>query len=282
MSELHEVKSFFLVALVGLLVSGCCAPGVVRLMDKPVNGSHAQFNGQKVALIVRDERPETVQKANMVGVNHQTAFRLPVAPIFLAHSEHLDAIIVYHIKQRLENAGYEVVGCCPNTKQLSTQEVSAKQFKAAEKAAWDDKDSQKMSKAEKKAIKKAGKTGTVSVEALDEKTVGPWGEDLNVSGANAVVELKIKKFWTDYSYYGSVSWMSANLAVCSANDEIRKVFYGNKLKGGGYMFSFFTPLTPSSDATVSVNTAYWFVLNGLEKEFSSPGFLNTIKKNSTN
>lgn len=282
---MRNIKKWMCVVAMGLcgfLITGCCAPGVVRVLDKP-GQYNAPANGHKVALIVRDMRPETIQKANMVGVNNQTAFHIPVAPVFLGHMEHLDSLVANHVKKRLENAGYEVVSCYPEAKELSQQEVKASHFKAEEDAAWQDKDSQKLSKAEKKEIKKAGKkSGIVEIENIDETNISPWGDVLDTSNADAVIEVKINKFWTDYSYYGSVSWMSANLAVCSANDELRKVFYGNKLKGGGYMFSFFTPLTPSSDATVSVNTAYWFVLNGLEKELASPGFLNTIKVNAMN
>lgn len=281
-NKLQLIKILFMAGVCGMFFTGCCAPGVVRLTDKPFSGSQLAPNGHKVALIVRDERPGTIQKANMCGVNNQTAFHIPVAPIFLAHMEHLDSIVACHIKMRLEKAGYQVVSCYPKIKgSLSQEEVKASYFEDAKDAAWQDKDSQKISKTEKKAIKEIGKKGSIEKEQFDEVFVSPWGDILDVRDANAVVELKIKKFWTDYSYYGSVSWMSVNLAVCSADDELRKVFYGNKLKGGGYMFSFFTPLTPSSDATVSVNTAYWSVLNGFEKELASPGFLNTIKVNSS-
>lgn len=265
-------------SLLGFLVTGCMAPGVVRIIDKPESGGIVPLNGNKVALIVRDERPETIRKANMIGVNYQTAFHVPVAPVFLGHAEHLDSLVARHVKKRLERAGFEVVSCYPPVQEkLTDEKVSASRFKDQKKDAWEDRKSQKISREDRRIAKRLGKKqGTVQLEHLEEKTVGPWGNMLDVSDADAVVELKIKKFWTDYSYYGSVSWISANLAVCSAHDALRTVFHGSKLKGGGYMFSFFTPLTPSSDATVSVNTAYWFVMNSLEKEFRSPGFFNTV------
>jgi len=256
----------------------------MRLADKPMSRTQIEKNGCKVALIIRDERPGAIQKANMCGINNQTIFHIPTAPIFLAHKEHLDSIIAYHVKKRLENAGYTVESCYPEIKQdLSQDKVKASHFKKERKAAWNEKGSQNISKSEKKAFKSLGKKGgSIDKEALDESAVSPWGDLINASNTDAVVEIKIKKFWTDYSYFGSVSWMTANLAICSSDNKLRKVLYGDKLKGGGYMFSFFTPLTPSSDATISMNTAYWFVLNALEKELNSPGLLDTIKLSNSN
>ena len=271
-------KSLMYVVLIvfSLLSGGCFSPGFVRMLDKPVAGQRCQFNSKKVALVVRDIRPDAVKKANMCGVNHQTAFMIPAAPLFLAHAERLDSIVVNHAKTRLEAAGYEVVASYPEARELSRTKVSAGTFAAHEKEAWAAKDSQDVSASERKQIKKAGKSGSAQVSGLGQAQVSAWDKLVDATSADAVVEIQISKFWTHYSYYGSCSWMTANLAVCSPDDELRKVLYGSQLKGGGYMFSFFTPLTPSSDATASMNTAYWFVLNKLENEFSSPSLFSAI------
>ena len=92
-----------------LLSAGCFAPGFVRLANKPSLSTARPKNDKKVVLIVRDQRPDAIQKTNMCGVNHQTIFMIPAAPIFLAHLEHLDSIISHHMTTRLEHNVYEVL-----------------------------------------------------------------------------------------------------------------------------------------------------------------------------
>ena len=67
--------------------------------------------------------------------------------------------------------------------------------------------------------------------------------------------------------------MTANLALCSPHDPERTVLFGKKIRGFGYCFSFFTPLTPTGDSTVSVNMAYWFALNSMDKTMLAPGVM---------
>lgn len=274
--------SMFLCCLfVSLLLSqGCLAPGAVRLANKPTFSSDAGVKNVRIALVVKDDRSQAMQKANMCGVNHQTAFFIPVAPLFLAHTEHLDAIVSHHVAEKLKSAGYTVTSAIPLDKQLSEAKVSLSDFdKETRKEAWSNRSAEAMTAEERKQIK-AKKEGGGS-DNLEEKTVSPWGEGLDVSSADYVLELKIKKFWTTYSYYGSYSWMTVNIALCKANDPLRTVLFGKKAYGVGYFFSFFTPLTPSSDATASFNLAYWQVMNEIEKQLRSTEIMQYINNQTT-
>jgi len=248
------------------------SPGFVRLANKPGVASLPK-NNKKIALIVRDNRPPTIQKSNMCGVNHQTIFTIPVAPLFLAHREHLDQVVVSDMKERLEGFGYDVISTYPEAARSQGDkkyDPRSGLSSAEQDAAWNSKDEQKEDKKTikkwKKATKKSREGGGVVVEALEEKQVSPWGPEFNTKGADVVVDAQIMKFWTEYTYWGSLSWMSVKYAVCDPNAEVRTVLYGNKLRGMGYWFSFFTPLAPSADATVSVNAAYWGVMKDLDKE----------------
>jgi len=276
---MHIAKALSLTVMLmaSALVQGCIAPGAVRLINKPTLADPLPPNNTRIALVVRDERPSAVQKVNMCGVNYQTAFVIPTAPLFLAHLEHLDQIAAYHTAKKLEQAGFQVVSSVPAVKTLSDQKVSTGDVNAADRAAaWKERQGQDLSAEEKKMAKKS-KEGA-DLEDLNEPAVGPWGEALDVSNADYVIELKIKKFWTSYTYYGSISWMSANLALCSAKDPQRTVLFGKKIAGFGYFMSFFTPLTPSSDATVSFNMAYWQVMGQIESQFRSGTIRQSIDK----
>jgi len=255
--------------LVMMPMVGCLAPGAVRLLNKPSIERPVPHNNVKIALIIRDDRPQAIQKINMCGVNYQTAFHIPVAPMILVHTEHLDSIVAHHVVQKLQNAGYTVVSTLPITpKALSETKVKPKDFAKEDRdAAWGLRKSQDLTAEERKLAK--AKKSEVTCEVGDVQSLNPWGTELDVSQADYVLEVKIRKFWTDYSYYGSVSWVSINMALCKAHDDYRSVVFGTKMYGCGYMFSFFTPLTPSSDATVSANTAYWVVLNQIENQLRS-------------
>ncbi len=263
------LKMLVIGAGIGAIGAGCCTTVPVRLIDKPmgVKAIDGVAKG-KIAVVVRDMRPEAIQKTNMCGVNHQTIFLIPVAPIFLAHLEHLDTIVSHYAKKTLEHNGYGVVSIVPEPpSELSDKRLAKKELDSSElDAAWGAKGSQKRDKREFKQLRKEHKKdgGAVVAERLDEETISPWGPELDTSQADYVLELKIKKFWTSYNYWGSFSWMTMNYALCDAQDKYRTVLHGEKLKGVGYFFSFFTPLTPVSDVNVSMNSAYWFVLNGLQ------------------
>jgi len=276
----YGINSYSTLKLVVMMIftcmcgTACFAPGIVRLIDKPMLSDLKPSKDVSFALIIKDLRPESIQKTNMCGVNHQTICLIPVAPIFLIHLEHLDSIVAHHMKKRLEHFGYKVVECYPKVKdELSQEEFDINKIDKSEKeAAWNLRKAQD----DKQARKDKKKEG--EVEAIYEASISPWGPEFDLKDADFVIEIKIRKFWTYYGYFGSFSWMSANFALCSAKDTLRTVLFGKKFKGFGYKMGFFTPLTPSSDATVSVNMAYWFALNSFENQISSPEFIKIISE----
>ena len=279
----YSIRTFFrllfvsmFVTLILLLQMGCTfVPTPIRLLNKPHITEAKPSNNKRICLIVEDERHDFIQKINMCGITRTTIFLIPSSIIFLAHIEHLDSIVAHHIKKNLERQGYIVVRSYPSAPdELSTQAIDRKNLsKEDKKNAW----AQRKSQDDKERRRLKAKKDKSIVTDLDEEFVSPWGSEVDTSDVDGVVEVKIRKFWTDYNYWGSFSWMSANLALCSAKDPQRKVLYGKKVRGLGYFFSFFTPLTPGYDVPVSLNTAYWFTIHSIEKEVSSPEFKASLE-----
>ena len=172
--------------VMGLIISsGCTAPGAVRLTNKPsISEPPLEKDRGDVALIVRSERPESLQKSNVCGVNFQTAFVIPANVMFIAHFEDLKSIVAHHASKKIERAGYDVVDCCPPRKEeLSEKEASLKDFdKSERKKAW--KSGRKKVKLDKKTRKRIKKEKEgVFVENLQTKQVSPWGNKLNTEKA---------------------------------------------------------------------------------------------------
>lgn len=256
-------------ALLAIGLSGCAfIPTPVRLVNKPhVTDKQAHPQAPRLALIIRDERPEAICKCNMCGVM-RNGYMIPTSFAFLAHREHLDQIVAYHLKANFEHLGYEVVAVHPQPPtELSAEKVKASELdRDTRRAAWSkDRKGQ-----DDRAAKKKGLAG--GVETLDEQRVSAWGADVDLANADAVIELKVRKYWSDCNYLGVFAWMSANLAVCDAQDTERRVVFGKKVRGFGYGTGF----TPIEAYNIPLNGAYWFVLHEIEKTAASDEFQRAL------
>lgn len=273
--ELHSrLVMLGLLACILSLASGCTlVPTPVRLSNKPFLLEPEPSGGKNICLIVRDERPQPIQKINMSGITRTTIFMIPTSFAFLAHTEHLDAIVAHHAKKLLERQGYTVIKSYPEAPStLSPNKAGTVSLSKDDKnTAWELAKNQKEDDVIGR-MKKSRNAKEAEVENLDEDFISAWGPGIDTSGADAVIEVKIRKFWTDYNYFGSYSWVSSNLALCDPKDPKRKVLFGKKVRGLGYFFSFFTPLTPGSDIPVSMNGAYWVMLHSIEKMINSEEF----------
>jgi len=248
-------------------LSGCAfIPTPVRLVNKPHSVDKQPPNGTKICIIVKDERPEAMQKVNMCGLM-RNGYMIPTSIAFLAHPEQLDVIMAYHLSDNLQHLGYEVVAVYP----APPSELREDKREAARRgdilAAMKLRDSQKDSEAKEK-----GKEGTI--EPLEHDQLSPWGSDVDVSHADLVIEVKIRKFFSDCNWLGVFGWASVNMAVCRADSPTRDVLFGKKLKGFGYG----TGLTPLEAYGIPVNASYWFVMHGMEKAIASPEFQGAVSE----
>jgi hypothetical protein len=260
--------------LVGLTVlcfgTGCAfTPTPVRLTNKPHMTDKQSGNGIRIVIIVKDERPESIQKAKMCGLM-RNLYMMPTSFAFLAHSDKLDRIISYHMRRNFEHLGYTVVAAYPASEdELDAREVSHKELDdATSKTAWTQKDSQ---------LEKREKRTEATVEGLEETYLSQWGPSIDVRGADYVVELKVRKFFSDAGWgidvSGVYAWASANLAICRADDDSRKVLYGRKVKGFGHGRGF----TPIEAYNIPLNMAYWFMMHSVEKLVASEEFMTVIQ-----
>lgn len=253
-------------------VCGCAfIPTPVRLVNKPHQTKPGERNNVKVYIIVKDERPKAMQQVNMCGLM-RNGFMIPTSFAFLAHSEHLDQIMVHHLRRNFDHLGFTVVGTHPRPPgELSSRKVSSSELDSGTVwKAWWQSHTQNLPGAKQK-----NKPG--SIEALGEQHVSAWGPDVDVSSADCVVEVKIRKFFCDVNWFGVFAWSSVNFAVCSTQDATRKVVFGKKLKGFGYGMGIVSHLEAYA---MAMNTAYWFVLHGTEKTAASAGFRDAVKKNA--
>jgi hypothetical protein len=260
------------IALLGTGLSGCAfIPTPVRLLNKPHVTEKQLDRDVKLCVIVRDERPHAIRESNMCGLM-RNLYMMPTSFAFITHREHLDEIMAHHIKRNFEHLGYTVVAAYPKPpSELSPEELKAKELdqEARKTAWWKDRKSQ-----EDPESKRTGLKG--GVEELDEEYVSAWGPEVDTAGADAVVEVKVRKFWSDMGWGidvgGVFAWMSANLAVCDPDDPDRRVVFGKKVRGFGHGRG----LTPIEAYGVPVNTAYWFVLHEIEKTVASEEFQKAV------
>lgn len=263
-------KGFISVSLLCLLFASGCAfiPTPVRLTDRPTSAVTLPAKNIKVCAIITDERPAYIQKANMCGVM-RNGYMMKTSFAFLAHAEHLDAILSHHLKKYAERDGLTVVKSYPPAPDaLSNRAIKAKELdKDAKKAAWKDrgklvdKDATKEAKKEKKS-----KGSDAVIDSADGIVMGPWAPEVDIGDADYVIEIKVQKFSSDCTWVGIFGWMSASVAVCEAKDPMRKVLFGKQVKGYGYGYG----LTPVEAFTIPLNMSYWTVLSGIEKALRSP------------
>ncbi len=268
--NLSRISSAVLLPIL-LLLGGCTlVPTPVRLLNKPHLVDSKAPKEMRVCVFVRDERPEMVQKIHMSGITRTSIFMIPTSFAFLAHSDRLESIVAHHAKKNLERQGYTVVRSSPvPPDELSEEPWDKENISDDDKdAAWDERRSQDDEELKGRKAKKKGS----ALEDLEEESVSAWGKEFKTDDCDGVVDIRIRKFWTDYGYFGSYSWMSTNISLCDPIDPQRRVVYGKKARGLGYMFSFFTPLTPGADIPVSMNTSYWFTINSFEKFIDSEAF----------
>ncbi len=266
-------------ALCVMFTSGCAfIPTPVRLTDRPASAVALPAKDVKVCVIVTDERPGYIQKCNMCGVM-RNGYMMKTSFAFLAHAEHLDAILSHHLKKYAERDGLTVIKSYPPAPDtLSSRAIKAKELdKDAKKAAWKDrgklvdKDATKEAKKEKK-----NKATDAVIDPADGVVMGPWAPDIDVGGADYVIEVKVQKFSSDCTWVGIFGWMSASVAICDAKDSMRKVLFGKRIKGYGYGYG----LTPVEAFTIPLNMSYWTVLSGIEKALRSPECEAVLKASS--
>ena len=264
------VAALFVAALFSL--GGCGAIQPVRLVNKPHVTPQQSPNNMRIVLIVKDERSRSIQQANFTGLM-RNGYGIPIIPVFLTHTEHLDQIVAYHLKDNFQHLGYTVVQTYPTApSELNPQQVKGKDIdKSLRDAAWREKGTQD----DEEGREQKHKQGMVDASESDTVSMSPWGPEVVVRDADYVVEFKIRKFFGDSNPWTGVhGWMAGNFAVCSTKDPQRKVLFGRKVKGFGYAWS----LTYTGLFNVVLNSAYWMTLHDIEKSTASKEFQNALAR----
>jgi len=265
--------------LVLVFMSGCAfTPKPVFLIDKYSDAAKLPDNGLKVSLIVKDTRPDSIQRTHMCGIMRNT-YMMPTSIAFLAHKESLEEIVARNAKAILEKAGYSVLKVSPSVKtDLSTDKLVAPPGDSSYKSAM--KDNSDDNKAELKLAKEES-AGAVKVSNLSDLSEFKSAIDKElITGVDAVIELKIDKYSSDviqaFVFVAVQGWAKLKVAALKPDDNERTVLTGKMISG--YGTSGPRQIISEDCYIVAVNMSHWAVLNEFEKFIRSDEFISAVKK----
>jgi len=264
------------IAVASLTACGCAfTPAPAVLTRKPETMEQAGPRGVKLGLIVRDVRPEFVQKGHLCGTKRNT-YMMPTSFVFLAHKEPLDQIVALHLRQTLERAGYEVVGVWPEP----PKELSEQTLKEPPGDRKEVDEARKQIRGEKAPgdIKEGGELRVG--DEKDDAERKPWTPPAWAKSADAILDVKIETLNCDclqgIVFVAVQGWCKVKAALCEPNYTERKVVWGKTFSGLGT--SGPRPIITDECFAMAVNMAYWMVLGGLEKEIRGEAFPSYVKQ----
>ncbi len=269
-SRFHWGIVFFLACL-----GGCAfTPAPVLLIEKPSQQGQAAPTGLKVAVIVRDSRPDVIQKAHLCGTK-RNGYMMPTSFAFLAHPETYDKIVAFHIKRILERSGYEVVAALPAIpEQLSPDQVDEK---ALDRPAIQTGREELRKESAPSEVKDGGELQVSDLE--DREDASSWSGLKDTGKIDAIVDVKLTSLNSDFVQgivtVFTLGWCKAKIAVCNPTENARTVVWGKSYSG----FGTSGPRVVVDDTcyTMALNMAYWIMLEDLEKQVRSQEFQTLIR-----
>ena len=271
----NELVLSLSVCILGLLATGCAfTPKPVMLIEKPSKTLVLQSNNLKVAVVVRDSRPDTIQRAKLCGTMRNT-YMMPTSVAFLAHKETLDVLTAKHISNILSRAGYYVVGTYPEVpaalsdEKLKSPPVTDKECKQARKINASEKKPEKIDNKEGLALSENYEVDNSSIYW----TKNDWHEQPDV-----ILDVTIDKFNSD-SYQTIVTvftqgWCDYKLALRNPDAEKRTVVWGQGFKGMGT--SGPRAVIAEDCYIMALNMAYWNMMGKIEENLRTDDFKQAV------
>ena len=277
-SSVGRVRGGALAVLAVSAFSGCAlTPVPVRILSVgPKEPLPAR--GLKVALVVTDSRVAACRNTNIFGTK-RNGLQIPLAPVFLAHTDGFDKIVARSAKGLLEGAGYKVGKTVPDLSDADSKRDAPEEDKTQRRAKMGAvRGEYSRHKAEVREAK-SNKGEAVDAEA-DNRTVdgAALPED---SLAEAVVEVRIRSFFTDMnpaiSWLWPVmhSWLLADVYVYPAGSGPRTVTFGKKVKTYTAC-TWFAFDNGESAYNLTVNHSFRNVMRRMEKHFRSEPFAAAV------
>lgn len=271
--------NIFLVCIAIFLASGCAfTPKPVFIAERPSSLDVSQKKNVRLALIVKDTRPDPVQNARICGLV-RNSYMIPTSFAFLAHKAKLDEIVAAHVKNNLEHSGYDVTKTYPFLTNSLADKIEAPPGEESE----NKKAFKGMGDPNREDLEKArDKKDVAEVEAIDglAASAGPWIEESLAKDVDAIVEVKIDKYSSDFIQ--SILWVSVQgwsrfkVAVNEPKSDQRNVLWGKTVTGYGTS----GPRAAASEDCwiMAVNMAHWTAMQEMEKLFRSDEFYDAIKR----
>jgi len=197
---------------------------------------------------------------------------------FLAHPEHLDSILSYHLRKAAERNGFDVVKSYPLMTKLSDQKIKAKDLdQSAKKDAWRNR-RQLIDKNAVKEAKAKKKVKSEDADVLESFSVDPvsWG-NRDLGGADFVFKVDIQSFSSDATYIGVFGWMSAVVSVYDTKSLENGAVFADRVKGYGWGYG----ISPIECYALALNMPYWSVLGGIEKSLRSSQCVDAFNRKKT-
>jgi len=200
---------------------------------------------------------------------------IPTSFAFLVHKEPLDKIITRHLKEILQQAGYEVIGTLPEP----PAELSEERLKEPPV----DKASLGLARKELSTTPPpagAEKNGEliVSDEATDDTEI-PWTGASWTRDSDAILDVKLMSFNSDslqgFWFVSTQGWCRAKVALCDPKSDARRVVWGKTYSGLGTS----GPRAVITDDCYScaLNMAYWILVEGIEKQVRNEEFEQHVR-----
>lgn len=236
-------------ALVALFFSGCAAPMPVYLNYQTVPTPAQRPKGIKVTLVVEDLRPSPIRKVRMIGPL-RGGFNNVGGFAFLSNLEHYDVLLARHMKDRLERAGYQVIGSFPEIPgELSSevQQLGKEAFSTQErKAARDQEDTVIQTKSgdapnSEQDAKVRFEKMEARHETLDLSSVQKWKDTVELPNTDAVIYARIGTIYADHlmvwpgaklmTYFGNTS---ADVSVWVKDGDAYRPSLAHNLRGDAF------------------------------------------------
>ncbi|MEI7947846.1 MAG: hypothetical protein WCJ02_14185 [bacterium] len=262
-----------------LIFSGCAVtPVAVRVSSLTPTIPTQEKRNEKVFLVVKDSRISVSSQSNVFGLK-RNGYWIPMAVVFLAHSEKLDSIVARRISPLLEGAGYQVVGVIPNISNQSDPDPKAKEYKRARTSGVSKERATSVEEIkEAKKLKDDAEFVDAGIETIEATPIG------SITDCSAVVEIRIRSFYTDIVPFSGLwwpiiqSWEIADVYVYAPGEGPRTVTWGKKFRS--YNSTPWAPVDFGGEVSynTSVNICFRQVARKMEKMFRDPAFQEAIIK----
>lgn len=203
----HILYSVSLAIAIAYVTTPSYADSAVMRLEPPElhNGDSEPSRGKKISLVVIDGRDASAVKTRMCGIlGRDFGFR---GISLLGNQEALDVILAYSIANSLEYAGFDVTNVYPD-RPTKLSEKLRKMPKGIKKEFKSAQDSQTLGDFNEALRRSASGTFTGDIGFIETiGSLGAQGEKGGTNGADAVLEIRIEEFSSEYAGAGRYLWL---------------------------------------------------------------------------